>query len=403
MKRLNEVMQKKVAAMAFGRFNPPTANHQKMIERLVSESKNFGATPHVFISHAQDMEDNPLSVSDRIKYLRLAMPNVAENFVYNSNILTTEDAINHLVSEGYTDVVVVLGESSDDVSESLAVKYKSKIDSGESLYLESLRIVETYEADPDSEFAAGVNSAQMRDYAAVEDFETFKKGAMAGLSEKYVKEMFETVVSGMNTLNSLEEQIDQIPDSLNIPRCQMPQIKKDDINEFIGFLKSNGIKVEEVEMEVSKLKPTQNEINLNKVKIKYDDFRDNATEMKPFMVSKDDHILDGHHQLYALKSLNTEMRVKAHKIDYPMLGIIDFAKRFPKTTYKSINEDQYATDAGYYKKRRALRKKSEIRRTRERQKKERQELRDKQFAEIQKARQLEYEKDKKTRGAILDN
>jgi hypothetical protein len=121
------------------------------------------------------------------------------------------------------------------------------------------------------------------------------------------------------------------------------------------------------------------------------------------MVSKDGHILDGHHQLYALKSLNTEMRVKAHKIDYPMLGIIDFAKRFPKTTYKSINEDQYATDAGYYKKRRALRKKSEIRRTRERQKKERQELRDKQFSEIQKARQLEYEKDKKTKGAILDN
>lgn len=399
MKSLNEVLQRKVAAMTVGRFNPPTANHEKMVERLMREAKNFGAKPYVFVTKAHELEDNALPVSDRMKYLKLAMPTMAENFVSFESILTVEDAINHLVSEGYTDVVLVMGEGAN---KDYIVKFKSNIKSGESLSLESFNVVETYEKDPDSELSEGYNAASMREYAELEDFESFKKGAMSGLSEKYVKEMYEAVASGMNTLDSIEEQIQQIPDSLNIPRCQMPQIKKDDINEFMGFLKSNGIKVEDVEIEVSKLKPTQNEINLNKVKVKHDDFKENSNGLKPFMMSNDNHILDGHHQLYALKNLNSEMKVKAHRIDYPMLGIIDFAKKFPKTTYKSINEDQYATDLGYYKKRRALRKKSEIRRTRERQKKERQELRDKQFAEIQKARQLEYEKDKKTRGAILD-
>lgn len=402
MKRLNEVLQKKSAAMLVGRFNPPTANHQKMIERLMKEAKNFGATPHVFVTQATEIEDNALSSSDRLKYLRLAMPNMAENFISSGSILTVEDAVNKLVSEGYTDVVMVIGEESDKSVNDSIIKFKKDVSSGESLSLESFTVIETHEKDPDSEVSEGVNAASMREYAEVGDFESFKKGAMSGLSEKYVSEMYEAVSAGMNVLESLEEQIAQIPDSLNIPRSQMPQIKREDIAEFIGFLKSNGVKVEDSEVKVSELKPTQNEINLNKVKLKYDDFRESSDSMKPFMVSNDNHILDGHHQLYALKNMNGEMAVKAHKIDYPMLGIIDFAKKFPKTTYKSINEDQYATDLGYYKKRRSLRKKSEIRRVRERQKKERQELRDKQFSEIQKARQMEYEKDKKSRGGVLD-
>lgn len=403
MKQLHEVLQKKVAAMVFGRFNPPTANHQKMLEKLMIEAKNCCAKPYVFVSRVNEMEDNALSAKERVKYLSLAMPKLAENFIYDSTIMTPADAVSRLAEEGYTDVLMVVGEDLDQSTHDSIVSFKKKFGSNESLTLETFNIVETYEKDPDSELADGANSAHMREYAELGDFESFKRGAMPGLSEKYVKEMFEAVASGMDTLDSLEEQIQQIPDSLNIPRSQMPQIRKDDINEFMGFLKSNGIKVEEIEIEVSKLKPTQNEINLNKVKVKHDDFKESSSTLKPFMVSNDDHILDGHHQLYALKSLNGEMKVKAHRIDYPMLGIIDFAKKFPKTTYKSINEDQYATDLGYYKKRRALRKKSEIRRTRERQKKERQELRDKQFAEIQKARQLEYEKDKKTRGAVLDS
>jgi nicotinamide mononucleotide adenylyltransferase len=403
MKRLNEILQRKVAAMMMGRFNPPTANHQKMIERLMSEAKNFGATPHVFVSGVREMEDNPLSADTRLKYLKMAMPHMAESFIYSENVLTVEDAIAHLVAEGYTDVVMLVPEEVDEKLYESIINFRGKVKSGESLSLESFNVVETYEKDPDSELAEGINTAQMRESAELGDFEKFKSGAMSGLSEKYVKELFDAVAEGMNSLDSLEEQIEQIPDSLNIPRSQMPQIKKSDIGEFINFLKTNGVKVEEAELEISKLKPTQNEINLNKVKIKHDDFKSNISEVKPFMVSNDNHILDGHHQLYALKSINGEMKVKAHKIDYPMMGIIDFAKKFPKTTYKSINEDQYATDLGYYKKRRALRKKSEIRRTREKQKKERQELRDKQFAEIQKARQMEYEKDKKSRGVVLDN
>ena len=389
--------------MVFGRFNPPTANHQKLLQKLVSEAKNYNAIPHVFLSHAQDMEDNPLSINDRVKYLRLAMPELSENIVYSHDVLTPADAIKTLTAEGYTDVVMVVGEDMSSAAKSSIVPYVASSKSGESLSLESFNVIESSEKDPDSDMAIGSNCYKMRDYASIGDFESFKSGVMSGLSEKYAKALFDDVRTGMMILDNLEESIEQIPDSLNIPRSQMPQIKKTDIGEFIDFLKSNGVKVEDVDIEVSKLKPTQNEINLNKVKIKHDDIRDNMSDIKPFIVSNDNHILDGHHQMYALKNLNKEMIVKAHKIDYPMMAIIDFAKKFPKTTYKSITEDQQSTDLGYYKRRRALRKKSEIRRTRERQRKERQELRDKQFSEIQKARQLEYEKEKKSRGGILSS
>lgn len=403
MKRLNEVLEKKTAALVFGRFNPPSSNHQKLLQKLVSEAKNYNAKPYIFLSHAQDMEDNPLSINNRIKYLRLAMPEMSENIVYSHDILTPADAIKHLTSEGYTDVVMLVGEDMSESIKNSIIPYVASSKSGESLSLESFNVIESNDKDPDSDVAMGENSSRLRDYASVGDFKSFKSGLMSGLSEKYAKQLFDDVRTGMMILDNLEEEISQIPDSLNIPRNQMPQIKKSDIGEFIDFIKSNGIKVEDVDIEVSKLKPTQNEINLNKVKIKHDDIKDNISDIKPFIMSNDNHILDGHHQLYALKNLNKEMVVKAHKIDYPMMAIIDFAKKFPKTTYKSITEDQQSTDLGYYKRRRALRKKSEIRRTRERQRKERQELRDKQFAEIQKARQLEYEKEKKSRGGILSS
>ena len=127
MKRLHEVLQKKVAAMVFGRFNPPTQNHQKMLEKLMAEAKNVGAVPHVFVSQVKDTEDNALSTKNRVKYLRLAMPNLAENVICNSNIMSVSDAIDHLVSEEYTDILMVVGEDLDESYKDSIVTFKKKI------------------------------------------------------------------------------------------------------------------------------------------------------------------------------------------------------------------------------------------------------------------------------------
>lgn len=384
MKRLNEILNKKKAVVVIGKFNPPTKAHEEFLNKVMSESKIIGATPVIFMTHDMD-RDNPLSFKERVKYLKMAMPKLESCCMYNSEYFSPKEVTKKLQEMGYTDAKVITKES--DLS-ALISDFNSKLTED----FDSFSVVAVNENEEKED------SEKLMEYALNEDFDSFSSAIIGGLSEAFAKEMYGSVKEGLKSLDKIEESIQNIPNSLGVPRERMPQIKHSDMAEFMGFLKMNGVKVEELDIDVSNLLPTQKEIDVNKVKMKRDSLMaSESQEMKPFMVSNDNHILDGHHQLYALKSMNAEMKVPAYKADCSIESMMNYAKLFPKAAYKSLEEDAGGTDASFYRKRRLSQRKSEIRKTRERQRKERAELRDKQFIEIQKAREIEYEKDKRTR------
>ena len=61
LEKINEDAQThNPVVMAFGRMNPPTIGHQKVIDRVQQLAKDYHATHHVIISHSVDSKKNPL-------------------------------------------------------------------------------------------------------------------------------------------------------------------------------------------------------------------------------------------------------------------------------------------------------------------------------------------------------
>ena len=60
--------------MTFGRMNPPTTGHLKLIHKVkeVADKNNAGHT--VVVSHSQDSKKNPLSGESKVKHLKRYAP-----------------------------------------------------------------------------------------------------------------------------------------------------------------------------------------------------------------------------------------------------------------------------------------------------------------------------------------
>ena len=52
-------MADKHIVFSFGRFNPPTAGHSKVVDHVVNTAETHGADHKVIVSHSQDKNKNP--------------------------------------------------------------------------------------------------------------------------------------------------------------------------------------------------------------------------------------------------------------------------------------------------------------------------------------------------------
>lgn len=334
MRTLAEVVKKKKAVFAFGRMNPPTSGHEKLIHKVLDVAKKNNATPFIFVSHTQDPKKNPLTSKQKVKYLKLGIPSAENYIVYNTSVKTPFDALKYLEDKGYTDVVLVAGSDRVQEMKSALSSYINHPDPEKRFTLDSFDAVSAGDRDPDADGVTGMSASKMRAAATENNYKLFKSGVPSHLSDRFAREMFDAIRTSMN-IHEMVEQVQSLKNTLNISRRDMPQIKKDFIPDFIKSLKSNGIDVSKRNITVDSLKPTQNEINLDKVKEKYEKFV-NGKEPKPFIVSYDNYILDGHHQLFALKTLDASMKVPCFYVGVKMKDLLNYAHKFPRTTYKTI-------------------------------------------------------------------
>lgn len=334
MKTLSEVKGNKKAVFAFGRMNPPTSGHEKLIKKVLEIAKKNNATPFIFVSHTQDPKKNPLTSKQKIKYITLGIPDVEKYLVYDQSVKTPFDALKHIQDKGFTDVILVAGSDRvQEMKDSLS-KYVNHPDPAKRFTLNSFDAVSAGDRDPDADGVTGMSASKMRAAVVSNDFNLFKTGVPSRLSVRFAKDMFNDIKTAMN-IREMVEQVQTLKNTLNISRRDMPQIKRDFIPDFIKSLRLKGIDISNRSVVVDTLKPTQNEVNLDKVKEKYQKFVD-GKDPKPFIVSSDNYILDGHHQLFALKTLDANMRVSCYVVGVKMKDLLKYAHSFPKTTYKTI-------------------------------------------------------------------
>ena len=80
---------KKVAVFTFGRFNPPTVGHLKLVEKVKEVARKEGGEPFVIPSRSQDAKKNPLNVTDKLKWMKLAFSKIIpeKNVTYDTSIV----------------------------------------------------------------------------------------------------------------------------------------------------------------------------------------------------------------------------------------------------------------------------------------------------------------------------
>lgn len=183
-----------VAHFTFGRMNPPTAGHEKLLDQL---AKVAGKQPYfVFLSQVQDKKKNPLDYSAKVKHVRKMFPRHARRILINKQIRTAFDAASYIYDQGFKNLVMVVG--SDRVREFTALLEKYNGEKGRHGFynFKTIKVVSAGERDPDAEGVTGMSASKLRAFASDNDFTQFSQG-LGSLSTKDAKKLFVDVRKGM--------------------------------------------------------------------------------------------------------------------------------------------------------------------------------------------------------------
>ena len=183
---------KKHVAFAFGRFNPPTIGHKKLIDTVVDAAD--GGDFYIFTSQSQDPDKNPLDYQTKVSFLKKLFPSIQNKIVYDMTIKNVLQAADKLKANGYTDATFVCG--SDRVPEfTKLLNTWNGMD--KTPRFGTLNIVSSGEREDGAEGVEGVSASMAREFVKNNDFESFK-GTVPN-NPQLAKELFDAVKQGMIT------------------------------------------------------------------------------------------------------------------------------------------------------------------------------------------------------------
>jgi len=188
--RLRELYKasERTATMAFGRMNPPTIGHAKLVDAVKSQ----GGDPYIFLSQSQKPKTDPLAFADKLRYAKFFFPEVT---IGNPEVKTIIQALQKIDALGYDNLIYVAGSDRVASFEELINKYN-----GVEYNFKSIKVVSAGERDPDADGAEGMSASKMRAAAAENDLESFAQGVP---NQEVADEMFAAVRQGMGVKDSV--------------------------------------------------------------------------------------------------------------------------------------------------------------------------------------------------------
>jgi len=193
---LKEQESEKHGVLAFGRMNPPTSGHEKLVNKVKEVAEKHSASHQVVLSHSQDKKKNPLSAEDKVKHAKRAFPdtNISSSSKEKPTIL-------HHAAEMYKAGVkhlhVVAGSDRHEAMHDLLHKYNGQHAAHGHFNFKSITVHSSGERDPDSEGTSGISASKMREHAAAGNREEFHKGAPSKMSTAHKDELYHDVRKSM--------------------------------------------------------------------------------------------------------------------------------------------------------------------------------------------------------------
>lgn len=191
-----------IAYFTFGRMNPPTVGHEKLLNALsVKSGKN---DYFVYLSQTTDPKKNPLGYNAKIKHVRKMFPKHARRVMIDRKVKTAFDAASQIYSKGYQNLVMVVGDDRVREFRALLDKYNGVKGKHGFYNFKSIDVVSAGARDPDSDGVEGMSASKMRQFAADNDFTSFAQGLSKSMNTKDSKKLFNDVRTGMGLKEETE-------------------------------------------------------------------------------------------------------------------------------------------------------------------------------------------------------
>jgi len=190
------IEEEKTVYFTFGRMNPPTIGHGKLLDKLASVA---GKNPYrIFLSQSNDPKENPLPYTDKVKHVRKMFPKHARSVMINKKVVTPFHALTSLYNEGFIRVVMVAGSDRLAEYDFRLNKYNGKQGSHGFYNFEGgIKLVSAGQRDPDAKGAEGASGTKQRGFAKDNNFTSFAQNLPKAMSNPDAKRLFNDVRKGM--------------------------------------------------------------------------------------------------------------------------------------------------------------------------------------------------------------
>jgi nicotinic acid mononucleotide adenylyltransferase len=170
------------AVFTFGRFNPPTIGHQKLVDKI----KSIPGDHYIFLSHTVNTKTDPLAYDVKRRFVELFFKDIT---VGDPDIRTIIQVLQNLQSLGYVSVTMVVGSDRVESFASLLQQYN-----GKEYVFESVTVTSAGVRDPDGDTVSSISASAQREAVKQHNYKKFTIGVP---NAKYSIELFDAVQQGM--------------------------------------------------------------------------------------------------------------------------------------------------------------------------------------------------------------
>ena len=209
--------------IAFGRFNPPTVGHGKLLS--AAKKAAVGEDLKIYPSRSQDAKKNPLDPDMKISFMKKMFPDFSEVIINDDNMRSIFDVLVATDEAGYKNVNIIVGSDRQAEFENLATKYN-----GELYNFDNIRVISAGVRDADAEGVEGMSASKMRKAVMDDDYDSFRKGTPKELDDGDTTALFDAVRAGMKVKKKKKEvtELWQIA-----PKCDPRGLREQYVGGFI--------------------------------------------------------------------------------------------------------------------------------------------------------------------------
>ena len=189
------VEEERTVFFTFGRMNPPTTGHEKLMNELAKKSGKHSY--RVYLSQSKDNKKNPLDFKYKVKTVRKFFPKHARQVMLDRNVKNVFDAVTEIYNDGYKNVSMVVGSDRVNEFKTLLNKYNGKKGRHGLYNFNKINVISAGDRDPDADDVSGMSASKMRKLASDGDFTQFSQGLPRSVSNNEAKKVYNEVRRGM--------------------------------------------------------------------------------------------------------------------------------------------------------------------------------------------------------------